>query len=226
VIAALLVGMNLGQVLMELSRGKSDQVRLHRIFAKTGTITNPQNPDPAELEKIRRKYPEVMREALPIALERLILPLVVVSLLALLALGLYLGHPRRIQRRHQPQLLDRGQAPTVVAYLRRCADRLGLTWLRIEYRPGFGEGQAYGLRGRDALLLYGNPNLLERVWGNTLKTIALHEIGHVVNGDAPEREKAKAIWQALLIFLTVIVVGLAVVVARDAISTGESGHGI
>ena len=222
VIAALLVGMNFGHIIVEISRGRSDQAQLYRILAGSGVITNPRNPDPVELENIRRRYHEAIREALPIALARLVLPLLAISLLVFLTVGLYLDHPRRFRRRHRPQLLDKDQAPTVVAYLRRCADRLKLTWLRIEYRPGFGEGQAYGLRGRDALLLYGSPNLLERAWGDTLKTIALHEIGHVVNGDAPEREKAKAIWQALLIFLVLVVAGLAVVVSRE-VRSPEAG---
>jgi Zn-dependent protease with chaperone function len=207
-IAALLVAMNLGLVITEIACGRSAQSRMYAIFARSGVITNPQNPDSSELANVRRRYPEVMREILPFALKWLVLPLLAVSLLTFLAVGIYLRHPRRVRRRHRPQPLGAEQAPTVVAYLRRCADRLQIPWLRLEYRPGFGEAQAYGLRGRDALLLYGKPNLLERGWGDLLKAIALHELGHIVNGDAAEREKAKAVWRALLIVLAVYVAGL------------------
>jgi hypothetical protein len=210
VVAALLVGLNLAQVVVEVTRGQADRVRLTKALEEYGgiKIIDPSNPNRAELEDMLRKYYVLSKACLPIIAGRLLIPAQALTLLTILAVGIYTRHPRRVRCRHQPLPLSEEQAPEVVGYLRRCAERLGVPGLRIEHRPGFGEGQAYGLRGREALLLYGSPGLLERGWGNTLKTIVLHELGHVVNRDAADREKARAVWKALLV---VLCLGMAIV---------------
>lgn len=212
VVAALLVGLNLAQVVVEIKQGEAERARLTQILEAYGgvKIIDLWNLDPAELEAFRRKYHDLTREALAIGLRRLSILVKFLAVLVSLAIGIYVLHPLRIRRRHRLHPLSEDQAPTVVGYLRCCADRLRVPWLRFECRPGLGEGVAYGLRGREALFLYGAPVFLERAWGATLKAIVLHELGHIVNGDAADREKARAVWQALLIVLSL---GVAMVAA-------------
>jgi hypothetical protein len=209
VVAALLVAFNLALVAVDVGRGKVYQGQLSQILGELGgqKTNNYSNTDRAALEGLRRKYHNLSRVFLETVTQRLLIPLQVVALLGALAFGIYVRHPRRIRRLRCPQTLGLDRAPTVVSYLLRCADSLGLPWLQIEHRPAFGDGQAYGLRGHEVLLLFGNPDLLEQGWQSMFKLIALHELGHLVNRDAADREKARAVWRALLLALGV---GLAV----------------
>lgn len=154
VIAALLVGLNLAQVVVEVTRGAADRARLTEIVEEYGgiVIIDPSNPDLKQLDELRRRYHTLSKACVGIIAERLLIPALVFASLAILAVGIYRRHPRRVWRRHRPQPLSAEQAPEVMGYLERCAGRLGVPRLRIEHRPGFGEGQAYGLRGSEALL--------------------------------------------------------------------------
>lgn len=227
VVAAVLVSLNLGQFVVEVTRGEADRAWMTKALAEYGglKIIDPSHPSRAELEDLLRKYYALSKAFLPIIAGRLSILVQALMLLSILAFVIYVRHPRRVRRRHKPLPLDAEQAPEVVGYLRRCAERLGVPWLRIEHRPGFGEGQAYGPRGREALLLYGSPSLLEKGWGDALKAIVLHELGHIVNGDAAEREKARAVWNALLVVLGLGLAILTALVLQGAVRMWI-GHGL
>jgi hypothetical protein len=224
VVAALLVGLNLGQVFTNVTRGPADAGRMLHAIKQYGPVRSIDvwHPDPVVLENLRRDYSTLCGALLGLAVERLAIPCQALALLTLLALGIYRLHPLRIRRRHSPEILSESQAPEVVGYLRRCAVRLGVPWVRIEHRTkdqrGACEGQAYGLRGREGLLLYGRLRLWEGGWKRSLRAVALHELGHVVNRDAAERERASAVWQAL-----VVVVGLGLVGLAVSMPTGSMG---
>jgi hypothetical protein len=85
--------------------------------------------------------------------------------------------------------------------LERFGERAGLSLPRLEYKTGLAQGHAYGLKGSEALLLSGSPDFLEETWKVSSRAIALHELAHVADGDAQEREKARAVWASLLILL-------------------------
>src|SRR5262249_37707896 len=156
VIAALVVGLNLAQFTVEVTRGKADRDQLIKIFERYGgpNTVDPSHPNSAALEAMRQRYRALARESLGILGSRRLILCLTLAMLVILAVGIYVRHPRRIRHRHRPQPLGVDQAPVVVGYLRRCAARLGIPWLQIEHRPRFGDGQAYGLRGRERLLLF------------------------------------------------------------------------
>jgi len=123
----------------------------------------------------------------------------VLLLLFLVSCLIYLRHPRRLRKQHGARPLPGERAPRAVADLQRWALRCGIHPLpTLEYRPGLAQGLTFGLRGQEVLLLHGTPETLERTWGETSRTIALHELGHIANGDAQDQEKARAIWVSLL----------------------------
>jgi hypothetical protein len=107
-------------------------------------------------------------------------------------------------------LLTATDAPRVVGYLQRCAANLGLAPLQLEFKSaGMAEAEAFGLRGEEVILFYGTPELLEESWGDPIKVIALHEIGHIVNGDPQDRERARAIGIGLIVLIGLVLCGLA-----------------
>lgn len=148
------------------------------------------------------------------------------ALLAGLAFGSYILHPWRIRWRHKPHPLSPEQAPEAVKYLSGWASRLKVPWLRIEYKEGFGEGHAYGFRGREALILHGFPQILERSWDDYYKAIALHELAHVVNGDAAEREKASAVWKGSLLSMGFLLVVYAMTQLQEAVRAVPESWGL
>ncbi len=125
--------------------------------------------------------------------------------LFLLALAsvIYRFHPARQRRHLKSQALAASDAPQVAGYLQRCAQNLGLRPLRLEFKAaGFANNaETFGLRGQEYIVLHGGPAQWRDAWGDIPKAVALHEIGHIVNRDAQEREKCFAVWAALLVLV-------------------------
>lgn len=206
-VAALLIGINAGSILVMRVDGPDFARRMVDFAIRAGEVTQHRDPrelTPDQVVKLSRELPPLAWEMLLDQGSRLFTPLLFGLFLLGFARVLYVLHPRRIRRRHGSQPLATEQAPTVVSFLRHCTETLSLPQLEVETATGLAEAQTFGVRGKEVLLLHGTPDLLEKTWGDTAKTIVLHEIGHVVNGDAQEREKSRAIWIALSIMLALI----------------------
>lgn len=206
VFAAILLAANLGYTSWDLTRGAADLARKRELLEAYGGPRKIDLKNPAELRAFQEAYKKLSKDIVQITAPRTLTPIPGLAFLGLLAWALYATHPLRLRWRRRPQLLDETQAPTVFADLRRCAEHLKIANLRIEWCPGFLNGQAYGRRGREALLLEGNPRFLEAIWQKSLlpRAVALHELAHVVNADAADREKAKSVWIAVLALLVVL----------------------
>lgn len=206
VIAALLVGLNVGFLTARKMQGTTnleDREKLDALLAELLGERDLRAFSAAEMDALGRKLSPTLRQILGRQSSRLAVPAVFGLLLLATATVIYLDYPRRFRRRHHSRPLREEEAPTVVRYLKHCAASLGLPPLKPEYKEGHGnEAQAFGLRGHEVLLFYGTPNLLEKSWGDLSKTITLHEIGHVTNGDAQAPQQSKAIWIALMALLT------------------------
>ena len=202
VVAACLDGLNLGFLTAQRVFGSPrDDIRERLASFVAETMYGRRLPDlsPSEMEELGHQLSVVTQELLRARLPQLAIAALIMLLLFAGATAVYLDHPRRHLRRHNTQPLRADDAPTVVRDVERWTASLGLSPLRLEHRPGLGnDAQTFGLGDRGTLVFRGEPRLLERVWGDTLKTIALHELGHVKNGDAQEREKSRAIWIAMV----------------------------
>ncbi len=118
---------------------------------------------------------------------------------------LYLKHPSILRKRHKTQPLTAEEAPSVAGALQRFARRTGLpSSLRLEYKPGFLGGLAFGRRNREVLVLYGSPKFLKNSWNGITQAVALHELAHIANGDIRNREIARAMWLILLGIVTLL----------------------
>jgi hypothetical protein len=213
ILATLLLDVNLAFAAQEIILGPLDRAAPEQALARFRW--EPSLPAdvhalaPAEIAFLRRQWTGAgaqLKQRLP----RLEVAGLLLCMLLAIAAAFYRTHPRRLRHRHRAVSLDPDRAPRVAAYLRRCAAALGVKNLRLECRPGFGEAQTYGLRRREVLLLHGSPEFIDRSWGDTARAIALHELGHIVNGDAADREKAKACWSSVLVFLTLLLGVVAV----------------
>lgn len=202
VVVACLVGLNVGFLTARRMYGSQEGDERERIVIQVSEMMGGRDLrdfSPQEMAALGRKLVPVTRELLLSRLPRLATAALLMLLLLAGAAAIYLDHPRRYRRPHRSRPLTKSEAPTVVRDLTRWSANLGLPAVRLEHRPGLGtEAQTFGLRGREVLMFHGDPILLERVWGETSKVIALHELGHVKNGDAQEREMSKALWLALL----------------------------
>ena len=135
---------------------------------------------------------------------RVSLPLAFMSLLGTGAFILYRRYPERIRHRQEARLLRREEIPRISADLEEFCSRNGLAMPRLEVRSGLAQGHAFGLPGREILLLHGTPELLEKSWGGSLRAIILHELGHLANRDAHDREKARAVWITFIVLLAAV----------------------
>jgi hypothetical protein len=207
VVAALLVGLNVGFLTAQRLYGSPEIDARKRLETRVAELMNGRElPDlsPEEIKDLGPKISPLTRELVRSRMPRFVTAVSFGLLLLAIAAVVYAGHPGRLRRRHKSRPLRQTDAPTVVRYLEQCTANLGLPPLNLEYRPGLGnEAQTFGLSGRETLLFHGDPILLEGAWSDTLKAIALHEVGHVANGDAQDREKSKALWIALLSVLLV-----------------------
>lgn len=113
------------------------------------------------------------------------------------AWGLYRAHPWCRRLRLRPRPLAEDEAPGLVRELRGLAARYGVRMPALQWRSGLLGGLAYGVRGREALLLWGLPRVLASAWPGPARAVTLHEFAHVVNRDAHLREWSRAIWTAL-----------------------------
>ncbi|HKI06075.1 MAG TPA: hypothetical protein VKK31_29115 [Thermoanaerobaculia bacterium] len=205
VLVALLVGLNTGFLTARRMHGADDRgerKKLDAILAEWMGDRDLRDFSEEEIEALGRKLSPVVRQILGRRLSSLAVPALFGLFLLTSATAIYLDHPRRFRRRHRSQPLREDEAPTVVRYLERCTGILGLPALEVEHRDGYGnEAQAFGLRSREVLLFHGAPDLLEKSWGDLSKAIALHEIGHVKNGDTQAPQQSKAVWAALTALL-------------------------
>jgi hypothetical protein len=209
VIAALLVGLNAGFLVeQKISGAPSSQESKKEFSDRVAAVTGNRNLrelSKQEIEVLSGKLSTLIRERLWSRTPHLLLPGLFMLAFLVFAAGIYLDHPRRFSRRHRTRPLSAEEAPEIVGYLQRCIRNLGLLPFELQYKDSFGLGanaQTFGFRGREVLLFHGAPSLLERSWGNTARAVALHEVGHIVNADAQDREKCKAIWIALLCSLS------------------------
>jgi hypothetical protein len=157
--------------------------------------------DPAHTAAVSDLNLRFFRQSGRLFLVWLLPPAVMVSLLGAGAALLYRLHPHRVRRRQGTRPLTAERAPRVVAELQLWAARCGISPPpALEWCPGMAQGMAFGLKRRQVLLLHGSPEAIERTWsgGDTSRVIALHELGHIANGDAHEREGARAIWLTLI----------------------------
>src|SRR5262249_51759273 len=221
--AALLVSAALGLWLGSVLRGTSDLASFpsawwaerQRERSEIGRGNMYELP-PAQIQAISERSMRLVGQ-LTSAVGLRILPLGgMVALVALGALVIYWRHPQRIRRRYGAKPLTEESAPNVVAELRRWAARYGISPVpSFEYcskpkvLPG---GMAFGLPAREVLLLDGAPDQLEKTWrrGDLSRSVALHELGHIANGDTQEHEMARAIW----ITLATVSLALAISLAR------------
>ena len=206
-VTALLVGTNTGSLLVTRVDGPDFARRMIEFAIRASDVTRHRDPrelSPDQVLELSRKLPPLAWEMFLSQSPRLLAPALFGLVLLGLATVLYVRHPHRVRRRHGSQPLVAEQAPTVVSFLRHWTETLGIPQLKVETADGLAEAQTFGLRGQEVLLLHGSPALLEKTWGDTAKTIVLHEIGHVANGDAQDREKSRAIWIALSILLAAI----------------------
>jgi hypothetical protein len=155
----------------------------------------------AELKTFAQQQTIFARDSLWACAEVLTLPVLLVLLLIGVAATFYYGHAKRLRNRYRTQPLTKAESPMVVADLESYAHRNGLSLPQLEYTSGLAQGHSFGTKGGEVLLLHGTPAMLESSWGEANRAIALHELAHIANADAQEREKAKAVWKAFVIVL-------------------------
>jgi Zn-dependent protease with chaperone function len=205
ILAALAFGDSLGNILFILFSGTGR----FRDFKATvdGYVTrwwspSPQTMSPAEVTAIAREGSSLMTDKFaPLMALFVTVPGILLLTFVCVAVVLYRRHAGRIKRFYQSKPLTKIEAPNVVADLEECVARHGLAIPRLEYSPGLAQGHAFGIKGEEVLLLQGTPAMLEKTWKETNRAVALHELGHIANGDTQEREKAKALWTVFTVFL-------------------------
>ena len=218
VVAALAFAATLGSLLMVAISGPSQAGSISEVTGKamrSWATINPSHLSSADLEIMERDIVPVFRNGLRVQIKRLAFPFMMMLLVVTCAFGL-----RRIAlvrlRRRKAFTLTKVEAPTVVSDLENIAEREGIDCPRLEYNIGLAQGHAFGLCGSEVLVLCGGPDLLEQSWSMSGRAIALHELAHVINRDASDRERASAIWQALVLILVIYFVFLSILGARYA----------
>jgi hypothetical protein len=203
-VAALLVGINAGFLTAQRIHGSPEAERssLDAAIKAAQGGRDLRDLGADEMEALDRKISPIVRQILRDRLARLGIPVFFGLFLLATTAVIYAGHPRRFRRRHQARPLNEEDAPTVVRYVKQCAASLGLPPLKLLYRSGYGnEAQTFGLSGREELLFYGSPALLEGAWNNTSRAVILHELGHVKNHDAQAPQQTWALGIALIALL-------------------------
>ncbi len=207
VVAALLIGVSLTLVLMTgifRTTYVNDMTSFSDRTAEVMGHRDPRDLSPDELLTVSKQLPRLNWEMLLKRIPRLIMLILSGLFIPAVAAVLYIRHPRRIRRRYESRTLTAWEAPTVVSFLQSCTSALRLPPLRLEVaeaRSKLAMPQTFGRPGKEVLLLHGAPGFLEDTWGDTAKTVVLHEVGHIVNGDAQDREKSRALWIGLVAFL-------------------------
>ncbi|MDA8019814.1 MAG: M48 family metalloprotease [Thermoanaerobaculia bacterium] len=122
----------------------------------------------------------------------------VLAFLVFLSLPAWQRHRFRIRR------LVPDESPKLSAEVAALAREIGLETPEIAVRPGLLDGLALrGTGGRPCLVLDGQPEWLERSWGDLNRAVALHELGHIANRDIWNRELARSTTFALCLALLV-----------------------
>lgn len=176
---------------------------------KAALLSDPTAPFPSitpqEIAAILNDT-ELPRLAVAVMLELL---RVVISLLLLLMLGglswfFYWLFPIFRERYQAIRPLDEHEAPLVVTEVRQLAFEIGLpTPPELAVMPGFLGGLALRRKRRDTLVLAGTPPFLERVWDDSHRVVALHEMGHLINGDTRNGELTRALGLAVGVILLI-----------------------
>jgi hypothetical protein len=116
VIAALLMALYLALNLQEASTGATSAERL--------TASLREHSLGASQEREIHSFPQFLSEIAEVLAPQLMTQLWNLGLLAALARLFYVTHPLRLRRLQKPRPLDPEEAPSVVGYLRRCAESL------------------------------------------------------------------------------------------------------
>jgi Zn-dependent protease with chaperone function len=217
--AALVMSLNLGFLATGFVaapvRGRATEMR--RVWNEVAHGREIDDLSREEARELGLRLAPLLKEELRSRLPFLIPPGLAVLALSVVAALVYIDHPRRVRRRHHAQPLGEKEAPLLVADLCRDVERLGIPVPTLECTPDKGiEGQTFGVRGREVLLLYGRPQRIEQLWKGLVRVMALHEIGHIMNRDAQEREKAKAVWIALMVLLGIALLILTALLTIDS----------
>jgi Zn-dependent protease with chaperone function len=206
VVAALAAALNIG-VALTLLVGREDEFQRLRneygaLLGQVADSTFFKLPL-AERERLAKRADVLIQTMLGICLGKLLIPLLYVSILSALAVLIYRRHPQRIRRQFRALPLTAENAPTVERDVNRMVEALNLSPPpSLEHSQGTAkllEAQAFGLKKSPALLLKGSPELLEQLWDDKYRAVALHELAHIEEGDAQIREGTRAVWLALLV---------------------------
>jgi len=147
-----------------------------------------------------RPKEQLFRRRLPTAAAWGLVPAGLLLLGLGLAGALYATHPRRRLRRFGGRPLTPEEAPRLFAFLADLVHRSGLrSGFTLCCKPGgFSfDGQSFGFKGRETLALAMDPRLLGGEVSDPVKAISLHELAHLTNRDAQDRERGLAVWTVL-----------------------------
>ncbi|HEY2289855.1 MAG TPA: hypothetical protein VGM86_04050, partial [Thermoanaerobaculia bacterium] len=208
IVAALAFGANPGYLLWDAISGNAAPKQVHQSNAPgSSNSSNPKKKsifqilDSKTLERLGQAGEASVGPDIVIQVKHLAFPLLSSALVGLVAFIIYKQRNERGGEAYATISLTKMNAPIVVADLESWTARCGMRLPRLECREGLAEGQTFGAHGGETLVLFGAPEVLEKSWGKASRAIALHELAHLANGDAGEREKARAAWNSALIFL-------------------------
>jgi hypothetical protein len=206
VVAALAAALNIGVAWTNLMGREAELQRLwdeHMVLLRQVADATFFKLTPAVREAVAERADALIQAMLTIYLGNLLIPLLYVSILSILAFLIYRRHPQRIRRQFRALPLTAEKAPAVVRDVNQMVEALNLSPPpSMEHSQGTAkllEAQAFGLKRSPVLLLKGSPEFLEELWDDKYKAVALHELAHIKEGDAQDRERARAVWRVLLV---------------------------
>jgi Zn-dependent protease with chaperone function len=128
---------------------------------------------------------------------------------AILAVWRFWGHPQRVIARHQARPADPRRDRSLFNAMQEVSRQAGLSRLPrlVIGRPNTFDGQAFGTSQQPQIRLGGGLRLLRVKAPDHFRAIALHELGHIANGDLDRAYWAEAFWQAMLPLAAVALVG-------------------
>ena len=131
-----------------------------------------------------------------------------VGLVLLVTLGaVFMAWLRRVDR---PPLLPE-QTPKVFHDLDACCRRFGIVPVpRLSLRRGWLDGQAGAGSDGPVVVLAGDRRRLDLCWSDLHRSVLLHELGHLANGDFHVRELARWLWRWAVGLVAVFMGGLVV----------------
>lgn len=156
-------------------------------------------PSPDELRELEKSPEgERMKEVSLQAERRIQLSVVLMAVFFSVALLVYILLPLAYQSRYRVTPLNQQSAPGVTKELVTLSTAASLRYPpELLVKPGMLDGMAFLRWGRKSLVIGGTPETLESTWSDLHRAVALHEVGHFVNGDIRKRELARALWISL-----------------------------